>query len=72
MSERCGRCGMPKESTIHMTDNTNIEIRMAAHTFESDDYVAWLRYVRAGERTRIEVCDSNAERAFKVYRRKSD
>lgn len=35
----------------------------------SDDYVAWLRYVHEGERTRIVVCDSDAKGAFKVYRR---
>jgi hypothetical protein len=34
----------------------------------SDDYVAWLRYVHEGERTRIVVCDSDAPGAFKVYR----
>ncbi len=36
---------------------------------EGDNYIAWLRYVRDGERTRIVVCDSDAIGAFKVYRK---
>lgn len=41
---------------------------IAALTPESNDYVAWLRYVSEGEQTRIVVCDSDAPNAFKVYR----
>ena len=35
---------------------------------KSDDYVAWLRYVQAGEQTRIVICSSDQDGAFKVYR----
>jgi hypothetical protein len=35
---------------------------------QTEDYVAWLRYIREGERTRIVVCDSDADGAFKAYR----
>ena len=31
-------------------------------------YVAWMHYVRSGERTGIEICDSDDVGAFKVYR----
>src|SRR5882762_465745 len=33
-----------------------------------NNHVAWLRYIREGERTRIIVCDSDALGAFQVYR----
>lgn len=36
---------------------------------EDDNYVAFLRFRNQGERQWIEVCDSDAEGAFKVYRR---
>lgn len=37
---------------------------------EPDNYVAWLRYnFHEGNTTTIRVCDSDAEGAFKVYRR---
>lgn len=35
---------------------------------EEDQYVAWLRYKRSGDRTTIHICDSDADGAFKVYR----
>jgi hypothetical protein len=35
---------------------------------QTDNYVAWLRYIREGERTRIVVCDSDADGAFMAYR----
>ena len=34
MEHNCAKCGSPKESTIHQTDSTNIEIRLGAHAFE--------------------------------------
>jgi hypothetical protein len=67
MRESCGRCGAAKESSIHMTEAANAEIRTAAHLFESDDYVAWLRWNSNGC---IVICDSDSEGAFKVYRRR--
>lgn len=35
----------------------------------ADDYVAYLRYVQRYGGTRIVLCDSDEEGAFKVYRR---
>ena len=67
MPDDCGRCGAPRESTIHMTTNTNTEIRMGAHQFEPDDYVAWLCFKRNGT---ISVCDSDTPNAFRVYRQR--
>ena len=45
MTERCERCGMQKESAIHMTNHTHPEIRGASHEFipESD---AWMERSR--------------------------
>lgn len=31
--EKCGTCGGPKESTIHMADHPDVEIRNGAHAF---------------------------------------
>lgn len=69
-TDRCGICGGPLASTIHMTDSPNTEIRMGAHEFTPDDYVAWMRYSRRGDITRIVVSDSGAPGAFQVYRRR--
>ena len=68
MKERCGVCGDPRESTIHMTDNKNFEIRMGSHTFESDDYVAFLCWTGDQEHRHLVVCDSDYPGAFRVYR----
>ena len=35
---------------------------------EPDNYVAWCRYVNQPNATRIQLCDSDAPGAFKVYR----
>lgn len=70
MSERCGICGDPKGSSIHMTESPNMEIRMGSHKFESDDYVAFLRWSGDQEHRHLVVCDSDAPGAFRVYRRK--
>lgn len=65
---RCSRCGMQEESSIHQTNSSNTEIRMAAHPFE-DNYVAFLLFKTApnGESV-LSICDSDAPGAFKVYR----
>lgn len=34
--DQCGRCGDPRESTVHMTDSKNTDIRMGAHAFVLD------------------------------------
>lgn len=68
-SERCGRCGMAKESSMHQIDSNNVEIRMASHPFEPDDYVAWLRWTGDQDHRRLAVCDSDDAGAFRVYRR---
>lgn len=62
----CSVCGSPLESSIHDTNSQNTEIRMAAHKFVPDDYVAWCRYTDNGP---IVTCDSDAPGAFRVYRR---
>jgi hypothetical protein len=38
---------------------------------KSDDYIAWLRWVGATDdpHRHLQICDSDAEGAFKVYRR---
>jgi hypothetical protein len=67
MPDDCGRCGAPRESTIHMTTHPNAEIRIGAHEFEPDDYVAWLCFKRDAT---ISVCDSDTPNAFRVYRQR--
>ncbi len=64
------RCTKPPHGW-HCTRNADHEGPCAAiPVLADDDYVAWLRYIRHGERTTIAVCDSDAPGAFRVYRRR--
>jgi hypothetical protein len=66
VQDHCDNCGKSRQSLIHDVDNTNNEIRMAAHKFSDNGHVAWCRYTENGS---IVTCDSDAPNSFKVYRR---
>ena len=69
-----------KEQVAELDEQLRLEIEAHGETKEQlkaarqealeDNYVAWIRYRKRGEQTIVQLCDSDDEGAFKVYRLK--
>lgn len=62
--ERCGASEAQTNASIKASELSTAIARL----IDGDDYVAWARWAGDLKHRRLQLCDSDAEGAFKVYR----